>query len=107
MMEQNETGYDLQLTGKSGSTYEGRIYSDKQGNTTLPAPAIVCLSNSQLSDGQWQHQMRDIYDTADTQKAIEHFRIRDDISHLILIPKNSAYNGMDSIDDLRRQYLHG
>jgi hypothetical protein len=52
------------------------------------------------------HSIRDIY-TDDAQHALEHFRERNDISHLILLPNlSSEYSGTDKIDDLRRRYLH-
>jgi hypothetical protein len=101
-----ESGQAVELIGKSGATYQGRIYSDKQSSSELPSPAIVCLSNSSLNDGQWKHQIRDIYDTKTIEQALDHFRERDDISHMILIP-GTSYDGTDRINDLRRAYIHG
>jgi hypothetical protein len=102
-----DSGKDIALTGKSGNTFIGRIYEDKNASSSIESAAIVCLSNSQLIDGAWHHTIKDIYDTADIEHTLEHFRERDDISHLILIPRTS-YNPMnwDLIDDLRRNYIH-
>ena len=94
------------LSGKSGTTYKGIIYSDKNSTTSISGRAIVCLSNSHSSEGGWQHAIRDIYDTDNTTKILQHFRERDDISHLILIPKEETSGPTDKIDDLRRQYIH-
>jgi len=107
MHETVESGQDLQLTGNSGSVYNGKIYSDKQGNTSLNQKAIACLSNSHWDGHTWHHQIRDIYDVESPQAALDHFRERDDMSHIILITKDAADTGpYDKIDDLRRSYIH-
>jgi len=106
MADRIESGNDIELAGKSGASYSGKIYHDKNSTTTLPPKAIVCLSNSDIVDGRWQHQIRDIYNTHDVNHALAHFRERDDISHLILISPQEEETGMDRIDDLRRNYIH-
>jgi hypothetical protein len=108
MTQTYESGQDIILFGKSGTYYQGKMYTDKNSSSTLPPPAIVCLSNSRWIDNHWQHEVRDIYDTASVIDALNHFRERDDISHMILIPKDPGGDaGMDRIDDLRRNYIHG
>jgi hypothetical protein len=107
-MSASESGHDILIQGKSGETYSGKIFSDKNSTTTLSGQAIVCLSNSYLSDEQWQHSMNSIYSTKDVHAALDHFKIRDDISHIILIPQASmAFSKTDQVDDLIRNYLHG
>lgn len=99
---------DIQLSGKSGEIYSGKIYKDKNSISTLTGEAIVCLTNSHLSDDKWSHHMNSIYNTHDVKNALEHFRNRDDITHLILIPQQStAPSQKDDVDDLIRNYLHG
>ncbi|HEX8315293.1 MAG TPA: hypothetical protein VF609_09880 [Flavisolibacter sp.] len=102
-----ESGQDIQLSGKSGETYTGRIYSDKHSTSTLSGQAIVCLTNSHFSDEKWSHHVNSIYNTNDVNNALEHFKLRDDISHIILIPQQSvAFSRADHVDDLIRNYLH-
>jgi hypothetical protein len=96
---------NISLVGKSGNEYHGKLY-DKNCDSSLSGKSIVCLSNTRWEDNHWQHNIRDIYNDASTH-AIEHFNERDDISHLILIPLDSLeQQGIDVIDDLRRQYIH-
>ena len=109
MYETVESGQDIQLNGKSGRVYNAKIYSDKQGNTGLMQKAIACLSNSHWDGNTWHHQIRDIYDVEDPKAALDHFRERDDLSHIILITKEGEgadTDPFDKIDDLRRSYIH-
>lgn len=102
-----ETGLDVQLSGKSGETYTGRIYADKEANSTISGQTIVCLTNSDYTEGQWHHRVNSIFSSSDVRQTLEHFKSRDDISHLILIPQESTTNHQkDHIDDLIRAYLH-
>ena len=102
-----ESGQNISVFGKSGQCYSGKIYNDKNGATPLSGRAIVCLTNSRYEGHEWKHTMHSIYND-DIQKAFNHFKTRDDVSHLILLPQSGAeYNGMDKVDDLIRQYLHG
>ena len=106
MIESAYTEKNISLIGKSGNEYFGKIYDDKDSTTSLSGPVIVCLSNTTWEDNHWLHAICDIY-TDDAQDALEHFKERDDISHLILIPNlSSEYAGTDKIDDLRRRYIH-
>jgi hypothetical protein len=69
---------------------------------------IVCLTNSHFVEGKWHHHMNSIYNTNQVAAALDHFKMRDDISHIILVPKGSpAFTRVDFVDDLIRQYLHG
>ena len=103
-----ETGTDVQLRGKSGETYAGRIYAEKDARTSLSGKSIVCLTNSSFSDGQWHHRMNSIFSSDDLQNTLEHFKMRDDISHLILISQDAnGSHPRDEVDDLIRAYLHG
>lgn len=103
-MESSER--NISLIGKSGREYYGKIYSDRGDKTSLSGPAIVCLSNTRWTDNHWQHSIKEIYDDTATN-ALDHFRERDDISHIILIPRGGTDTGnSDPIDDLRRQYIH-
>jgi|GEM_PF-2957939 len=102
-----ESGQDVQLSGKSGETYTGRIYGDKEANTTISGRTIVCLTNSEYAEGQWHHRMNSIFSSSDVKQTLEHFKGRDDISHLILIPQETGTDPQkDHIDDLIRAYLH-
>jgi hypothetical protein len=107
-MTATETGHSVNITGKSGRTYTGKIYAEKDSSSSLTGEAIVCLTNSHYSDGTWEHRMNSIYNTRDVEQALDHFRHRDDISHIILIPHSSlAFDNVDYVDDLVRNYLHG
>ncbi|HVK96600.1 MAG TPA: hypothetical protein VM368_02230 [Flavisolibacter sp.] len=102
-----DSGTDIQLKGKSGDIYTGKIYSSKSGNNSLEGAAIVCLTNSYLSNDGWKHQMNSIYKVDDAQEAMEHFIERDDISHIVFIPlTDDHYSGIDKVDDLIRSYIH-
>lgn len=101
----NDAGRNISLIGKSGSEYYGKIY-ERSDESNSSEQVIVCLSNTRWEDNHWQHNIRDIYNDA-SDSALRHFSERDDISHLILIPVDSVkQNGLDVIDDLRRQYIH-
>lgn len=101
----NNSERNISLIGKSGNEYHGKIYN-KEDNSSLSGRAIVCLSNTRWEDNHWQHHIRDIYNDASVH-ALKHFKERDDISHLILIPVDSLEpKGIDVIDDLRRQFIH-
>lgn len=106
MTDTNETGQDIELTGKSGAIYEGKIYSDKDSSSAYSSAVVVCLSNSAFTEDGWLHSISDIYDAPSARQALDHFNERDDKSHIILLPKNSLPNDRDVIDDLRRNYIH-
>ena len=96
---------NISLVGKSGNEYFGKMYEDKKNVTGISGSAIVCLSNTLWDDNHWQFNIRDIYND-DALTALEHFKERNDISHIILIPMDTeTWQGIDVIDDLRRQYL--
>ena len=107
MTQMHDSGIDIVLVGKSGENYHGKLYEDKNSTTTLSGSAIICLSNSHFTDNTWHHSVRDIYDMASIEQALNHFKERDDISHIIVLPKEALANkGIDIIDDLRRNYIH-
>ena len=100
-------GQDIELTGKSGQLYRGRIL-DKSSTLTSRFPAIVCLTNSHYSNGEWHHDMKNVYGTDDALEVLEHFRDRGDISHLIVISRGqNERNRIDPYQDLIEQYVHG
>ena len=101
----NNSERNISLIGKSGNEYYGKLY-DKNSDSSLSGKSIVCLSNTRWEDNHWEHNIRDIYNDAPVD-AIQHFKERDDITHLILIPVDSLeQKGIDVIDDLRKQYIH-
>jgi len=103
----SESGQDIRLSGETGEEYEGKIYSDKNGTSSLSGKAIACLSNSTLENGNWHHSMNSIYNTENITEVLEHFRNRDDISHLILLPYEAIPNpNKDHVDNLIRYHLH-
>jgi hypothetical protein len=105
-MNNNPSERNISLIGKSGREYYGKIYKDKMGDTSLSGRATVCLSNSQWEDNHWEHLIKDIYHD-DVHHALDHFNERNDISHLIIIQDEETENdGVDAIEDLRRQYIH-
>lgn len=107
MNEATETGEDIQLTGKSGETYFGKIYPDKNSSSAISGRAIACLSNSERTNEGWNHRVNSIYNTENITDELEHFQQRDDISHLILLPYSSNQNPVsDKVDDLIRNYIH-
>ncbi len=94
--------------GKSGEVYHGKIYCDKNCETAIAGPAIICLTNSRFQEDQWHHRMNSIYMTSQVQAALAYFKVRDDISHMIVISKQSlAFSAVDHVDNLIRQYLQG
>jgi len=102
----NNTERNISLIGKSGCEYYGKIYNNKNSGTSLSGQAIVCLSDTKWIDNHWQHNIRDVYND-DALHALNHFKERDDITHIILIPQDvAAHQDVDIIDDLRRQYIH-
>ena len=102
----NNSEKNISLIGKSGNEYYGKIHDNKNNDTSLSGEVIVCLSNSRWTNNHWQHNIRDIYND-DAVHALNHFKERNDISHLILISRNdNERQEMDIIDDLRRQYIH-
>lgn len=101
----NNTERNISLIGKSGNEYYGKIYEDKTGETSLSGKAIVCLGHSRWHDNHWEHRIRDIYKD-DVTTALNHFKERDDISHIILISEDADTTQTDIVDDLRRQYVH-
>ena len=108
MADTVETGQDIELVGKSGERYYGKIYADKNGSSTLTGRAIACLTNSTHTNNGWTHHVNSIYNTENVKDELAHFKIRDDISHLILLPNNQNEGGVaDKVDDLIRSYIHG
>ena len=102
-----ESGYDIELTGKSGTRYPGKIYSDKDSTSSLSGRAIACLTNSKRDESGWTHHVNSIYNTENVADELEHFKNRDDISHLILLPYSNQEGGpTDKVDDLIRNYIH-
>ena len=102
----NQVERNMSLVGKSGTEYHGKIYGDKTGTTGLSGVTIVCLGHTRRVQNGWEYNIRAIYND-DALHAYNHFKERDDISYLILIPYDSAdQRGIDVIDDLRRQYIH-
>ena len=103
-----ETGQDIELVGWSGDRYTGKIYADKNGTTAFSGRAIACLSNSSYQNGEWTHRVNSIYNTENVNEELAHFRSRDDISHLILIPYSAlpSDGAADKVDDLIRSYIH-
>ena len=102
-----ECGQDIELTGKSGERYAGKLYTDKNSTSSLSGRAIACLSNSTQDENGWSHHVNSIYNTEKVNDELAHFKERDDISHLILIPYNGNENGVeDKVDDLIRSYIH-
>lgn len=103
-----ESGQDITLTGKSGERYSGKIYTDKNSLTTLSGQAIAVLSNSTETEDGWNHHVNSIYNTGNASDELAHFKSRDDISHLILLPDSANQSAVvDKVDDLIRQYIHG
>jgi hypothetical protein len=103
-----ESGQDVELIGQSGSRYTGKIYAAKNSASSIAGRAIAVLSNSTYTDEGWVHHVNSIYNTDNIGEELAHFRQRDDISHLILLPYIDNDNGVqDKVDDLIRQYLHG
>lgn len=102
----NNNGRNISLIGKTGTEYYGTMFSDKNSATNLEGSVIVCLTNTVWKDNHWQHHVKDIYND-EALHALEHFKERDDISHLILIAEDKIPGAKpDVIDDLRRKYLH-
>jgi hypothetical protein len=107
MTEQRIAEQDITLTGKSGQVYTGKIYSEKDSTSSLSGRAIAILTNSTQTENGWTHHVNSIYNTENIQDELAHFRKRDDISHLILLPSNWNENAIpDKVDDLIRQYIH-
>jgi len=102
----NQVERNMSLVGKSGTEYHGKMYEGKGGTTALSGLTIVCLGNTRWVENYWQHTIHAIYND-DALHAYNHFKERDDVSRLILIPYDSAeLKCIDVIDDLRRQYIH-
>jgi hypothetical protein len=107
MADTVESGQDIELVGKSGERYYGKIYADKNGTSSLTGRAIAVLSNSSQQEGGWQHRVNSIYNTESIPNELAHFQGRDDISHLILIPYSNISSGVtDKVDDLIQSYIH-
>lgn len=102
---QPDKGQPVELYGKSGRVYPGTIYT-KASPSTPTAPALICLANSSFDGGTWQHRVNAIYATDNAEQERVRFSQRDDVSHLIVVPKE-ALSGEDATDDLIRSYLHG
>jgi hypothetical protein len=102
-----EAGKDIELIGKSGERYSGKIYTDNDSTSSLTGRAIVCLSNSLQNENHWSHHVNAIYDTENVNDELARFQNRDDISHLIILPYGSNQSGVvDKVDDLIRSYVH-
>jgi hypothetical protein len=80
-----EEGQPVQLYGKSGRAYPGKIYT-KAAPATPTAPALICLANSTYTEGTWQHRVNAIYATDNAEQERARFSERDDVSHLIVVP---------------------
>lgn len=108
MYNSTENGQAIELRGKTGTAYTGKIYSSKDSASALSGSAIAVLSNSAYNNEGWEHQVNSIYNTERANDELDHFKNRDDISHLILLPYSENNNGVeDKVDDLIRNYLHG
>lgn len=104
-MEIINLGREIELRGKSGTAYHGKIL-EKESETTVTGRAIVCLTNSWYEDA-WKHHMNAVYMTDDAAQAFTDFQGRDDISHLILIPVSPHdFSRINKVDDLIQQYIH-
>jgi hypothetical protein len=102
----NNSERNISLIGKSGNEYYGKIYEDRNSVSSLSGQVLVCLGNTRWKDNHWQHHILDIYND-DAFRALQHYKERNDITHLILIQDDSAeHQGIDIIDDLRKQYIH-
>lgn len=107
MSTEADTGQDIELFGKSGHRYTGKIYKDKNSASGLNGRAIAILTNSLQTDTGWTHHVNSVYNTENVKDELEHFRSRDDISHLILLPYNQNEGEIaDKVDDLIRNYIH-
>lgn len=100
-----EEGQPVELYGKSGRVYPGKIYT-KAAPFALKTPALICLANSTFAEGAWQHRVNAIYATDNAEQERMRFSERDDVSHLIVVPAEE-WSGVDATDDLIRSYLHG
>ena len=108
MDHSTEHGQVIELTGKTGASYTGKIYSSKDSHSAFSGSAIAVLSNSACTDDGWEHQVNSIYNTERVKDELDRFKNRDDISHLILLPYSENNNSVvDKVDDLIRNYLHG
>ncbi|MGZ5491568.1 MAG: hypothetical protein ACXWE6_12640 [Nitrososphaeraceae archaeon] len=100
-------GQPIDLHGKSGERYSGRIY-DKECLTSSSGRAIICLTNSTFSEHSWIHSMNSIFKTDDAEQSFQEFQKRNDISHVIIIPLPIMEFGKSiKVEDLIHQYLHG
>jgi hypothetical protein len=107
MNQSFESGEQILLTGKSGERYRGKIYTEKESQSSISGRAIAMLSNSVLTEQGWEHQVNSVYNTEDVGEELAHFRTRDDISHLILLPYAEMDSSVpDKVDDLIRSYVH-
>ncbi len=107
MTDTMESGQDIELTGKSGERYTGKIYTDKNSTSTLSGRAIAILTNSTQTESGWTHHVNAIYNTENITEELAHFKNRDDISHLVLLPYHANESGVaDKVDDLIRSYIH-
>lgn len=108
MYDTTESSQTIELMGKSGNRYTGKIYTDKSSTSSQSGKAIAVLSNSNYTNAGWVHHVNAIYNTESIPDELAHFKQRDDISHLILLSYNENENGVvDKVDDLVRYYLHG
>jgi hypothetical protein len=99
-------GREIEVVGKSGNTYNGKLH-DKKSESTLTGRAIVCLTDSHFHDSQWHHHMNAVYMTENAQQAFDDFKKRDDISNLILIPIGAHdFSRTNKVEDLIHSYVH-
>lgn len=103
---ETDAGQPVELYGKSGRAYLGKIYTKASHTLTLTSPALICLANSVCANGTWQHAVNAIYTTDNAEQERERFSQRDDVSHLIVVPAQEL-SGTEATDDLIRSYLHG
>ena len=72
MTEIVNLGRDIELSGKSGIVYHGKIY-DKESENNFAGQAIVVLSNSSY-EGKWHHNVNAIYMTDNAEQAFVDFQ---------------------------------
>ena len=102
-----DTGKDIIISDIHGNNFEGKIYSKENSYSKLDLDAIVCKTNSEFINDQWEHNMSDIYKTKDLQKELKFFVESGITTHLIIIPENSpvSFGRFDRIDALSQKYI--
>ncbi len=101
-----DTGKEITIHDNDKNDYSGKIYSKTDAFANLPFYAIICLTNSNFSEGDWQHEMVDIYKTSEVQQELINFQKSGRTTHILIIPKNPADIGrVDKVSALREKYL--